>query len=71
MMKPKTQTSSMNDIPWGLPQISRILDSGSLVRPAMMLDMMDVVAVSEWDEKELVTKGEKVRTTTSSMEVMK
>lgn len=47
MTKPSVQTKSIRAMPCGLPQISRILASGSLVKPAMTLDMMDVVAVSE------------------------
>lgn len=47
MIYPMTQMNVMSPIPWGLPQVSRILAVGILASPPMMLDMMLVADVRE------------------------
>lgn len=58
MMNPIVQKVSMRAIPTGLPQISRILASGSFNKPAAILAGIHMVPTSACDAKELVTNGE-------------
>ena len=71
MTRPTVHMTTIRVIPWGRPQVSRILARGSLAMPATMLATIQVTPVREWLPTVLVTKGVKARMTTSSSEVIK
>lgn len=70
-MKPMVQISMVMTRVWGRPQVSMILANTSLDKPPNKLEMMPVTAVREWAENSLVTKGLRLRVTTSCVDVMK